>query len=131
MAYATEAELTSLALPTGALRGVGSVDIAAVLEEASQEADSYLRARYAVPLTSWGQDLTGAVCRLAAWRLLVRRGLDPDSSAYQAAQDDAKAAIAWLRDVAGGRAHLAVDVTAPAASKSPRVTTREARGRWI
>ena len=127
----SDLELTSLALPTGALRGVSSDDIAAVLEEASQEADSYLRARYAMPATSWGKDLTGAVCRIAAWRLLVRRGLDPESAAYQAVQDDAKASIAWLRDVAVGRAHLAVDTTAPSASQAPRVVTRTARGRWI
>lgn len=43
--------------------------------------------------------LTGAVVSLAAWRLLGRRGVDPDSAGYDWVKTDAKAAEAWLEGI--------------------------------
>jgi phage gp36-like protein len=55
MTYATRDDLFRLGLPEGALRGVSPSTIEEALEAASRLADSYLRARYALPLSSWDE----------------------------------------------------------------------------
>ena len=54
MAYATTTDLARFGLPSGALAGVSTATQEAALDAASAFADSYLRSRYTVPLTSYG-----------------------------------------------------------------------------
>ena len=127
--YATRAQFFAIALPAAACAGIPDADVDASLVDASATADSYLPPRYPVPLTSWGDDLTGAVCRIAAWRLLTgRRGVspeDPGVGGISKAHDDA---IRWLRDVQANRASLLETSTTPGAAATPRVITSTRRG---
>jgi phage gp36-like protein len=127
--YATRAQLFAIALPAAACAGIPDADVDASIVDASATADSYLPPRYPVPLTSWGDDLTGAVCRIAAWRLLTgRRGVsleDPGVGGLSKAHDDA---IRWLRDVQANRASLLETATTPGAAATPRVLTSTRRG---
>lgn len=107
MAYATTTDLARLGLPAAALTGVSSTVQEAALDAASRLADSYLRARYATPLTSYGVDLTRAVCSIAAWDLLRVRGYDPNRGGDEAVRLGHTDAVKWLRDVSNGVAHLA------------------------
>lgn len=83
------------------------------LTKASSIADSYIRKRYGLPLSSYGADLSAAVYAIATFTLLRRRGFDPTNPADQLVVKGNDDAIAWLRDVAKGLAELAdvVDAT--------------------
>lgn len=122
MAYATRADLTRLGIRAGALSGVSSDDQDAALEAASDLADSYLRSRYVLPLTGYGDDLKRAVCAIAAWDLLSTRGYNPQGS-DEAIQTRQEQAIAWLKDVSAGRAAVSGGNTTPAPSRSARANS--------
>ena len=59
MAYATITDLTRFGLPSTALTGVSSTTQEEAISAASSLADSYLRSRYDLPLTAYGDDLAG------------------------------------------------------------------------
>lgn len=101
MPYATLEDLTRLGLPERALAGIPQEALEAALEGASRLADSYLQARYRLPLSAWGADLRRAVAILAAYDILSVRGFapeGPDEHLRLRAED----AIRWLEGVAKG-----------------------------
>ena len=102
MTYATLDDLFRLGLPEGALRGVPTATLEDALEAASRLADSYLRARYTLPLTSWDEALTRAVAAIAAYDLLAVRGYDPTRGADEVVRLRYEDAIRWLERVASG-----------------------------
>lgn len=107
MAYASRTDLTTHGLSSAAIGSISTTAQDAALDAASRVADSYLRARYAVPVTGYGVDLTRAVCSIAAWDLLSVRGFDPQRGGDEAVRLRAEDALRWLRDVSSGKAHLA------------------------
>lgn len=113
--YATLEEFGKYGLPGIATSGLADADIGDAIAGASAMADSYIANRgYALPLTSWGADLTRAVCQIAAWDVLVHlRGVNPEDAAHAAIAKGRDDATAWLRDVSKGVANLSlVDTTA-------------------
>lgn len=114
MAYATvvdliaafgEQEVTALTDREGRPEAdVGTVDSTVALEaleRASSEADTYIAARYALPLSNTPQALVAVVCDIARYRLTGGEATETDPIAARY-----KAAVAWLKDVAAGRAVL-------------------------
>lgn len=101
-AYATRPELYQVVSQT-ALGSLTTAEQDAALESASRKADSYLGVVFELPLTSWGADLKDAVCYLAAYRLMSRRGFLPESGDAELFRDNYKDAIKWLEQVAGGK----------------------------
>ncbi|AZF88286.1 hypothetical protein [Meiothermus phage MMP17] len=101
MAYATPTDLYRLALRQAALSGISSADQTQALEAASQVADSYLQARYKLPLVGWGDDLRRAVAIIAAYDLLAGRGFAPEG-ADEHVRLRYEDALRWLRDVSTG-----------------------------
>lgn len=101
MAYADVADLYRLALRQAALSGILVADQNAALEAASRVADSYLQARYKLPLAAWDDDLRRAVAVIAAYDLLSGRGFAPEGSDehVRLRYEDA---LRWLRDVSTG-----------------------------
>lgn len=126
--YATTAELAQLGINAASLAGISTGDQDKALSAASAEADSYLAARFSVPLTTWGDDLRAAVCKIAAWTLLSRRGLNPDDPAAAVYRSNAEDARAWLDRVARGIVTPNMAVTAPTAATAARVSTGTLRG---
>lgn len=116
--YATQADLAKWGLRASVLAGISPADQDAHLQAASAMADSYLGHRgYALPLTTWGDDLRQSVCKVAAWTLLNHRGASPDNPAdagVAKAHDDA---LSWWRDIARGVANL--NVTSTASARAP------------
>jgi phage gp36-like protein len=51
--------------------------------DASAQADSYLRGRYALPLASWGQDVRRMTGYIACYMLMSARGFSSSSGADQ------------------------------------------------
>jgi len=123
MAYATTTDLARFGLPSGALAGVSTATQEAALDAASAFADSYLRSRYTVPLTSYGVDLTKQVCALAAEDLLTTRGFDPSRANGDAITLRADNARAWFRDVSAGRAAVSGGNTTATATPIARASS--------
>ncbi len=123
MPYATTTDLTRFGLPSAALTGVSSTTQEEAISAASALADSYMRSRYSVPLSAYGDDLSQCVCALAAETLLTSRGLDPSRANGDVIGARADNARAWLRDVAMGRAAVSGGVTTPAPSVQARAST--------
>ena len=99
--YAIPTDLQSLSLTAAALTGISTDEQQAALDTASGVADGYLASRYALPITAYGQDLTRAVCNIAAYDLMSVRGYSPDGS-NSTIRDRYDDAIRWLERVAAG-----------------------------
>lgn len=132
MAYASTDDLDTYgALPAATCALFTTAQKTAALEEASALADSYLAGQtQGLPLTTWGVDLRAGVCRIAAWKLLQGlRGYDAAGAgnAYKTGRDEV---VAWLKDVAAGKAKVSGggSNTAPTQTTGARVSTRESRG---
>ncbi len=128
MPYASRADLHALGLPEAALASIPDVEQEAALEAASALADSYLRVRYDLPLTSWGRELSRAVALIAAYDLMSRRGYDPTRPGQENLRMRYEDAIRWLEGVAAGRVDPGVVDAAPEVSSSAiQAVTRERR----
>lgn len=128
MPYASRADLHALGLPEAVLASIPDVEQEAALEAASALADSYLRARYDLPLASWGRGLTRAVALIAAYDLMSRRGYDPTRPGQENVRMRYEDAIRWLEGVAAGKVDPGVeDATPEVSSTAVQVVTRERR----
>lgn len=117
MAYAVQQDITDrygeAFLTTLADRnGDGIVDAAAVskaLADASTEIDSYLAARYPLPLAVVPEVLTRLAVDIAVYRLGYAPGAGADESKRERYED----AVALLRDLSKGTASLGIESPAP------------------
>ncbi|GFK94426.1 hypothetical protein NNJEOMEG_02271 [Fundidesulfovibrio magnetotacticus] len=83
---------------------IGEVDEAVALEalaRASSEADSYLAARYRVPVLVVDRVLTDAVCQIARYRLTGAEVNETDP-----VQERYDRAVSWLKLIARGEINL-------------------------
>lgn len=82
--YASPTDLVTYALPPLAVRNVSTSVQQAELDAASDVADSYLRGRYALPLSApYPTDLVRHVCYVAAFNLIASIGFNPAAGADQ------------------------------------------------
>jgi phage gp36-like protein len=122
--YAEAADLAALGVRSQATGGIASGDIDDALDAASVLFDGYARSRYDVPFTTWGMDVTAAVAKVAAYEILSTRGLSPAASdSDQNVRDRYRDAIAWMKDVAAGRARVSGGATTPTAERHARAST--------
>jgi phage gp36-like protein len=94
MAYATVEKFRRFGLG-GATEGVTDDIVESHLDAASAQADLWLSSigGYTVPLSAWGEDLTRAVCEIAAFSLLKgHTGFNPEASQDKLFEDRAKKA---------------------------------------
>ncbi len=110
-AYATQSDFASLGLPAKATTGIVSGDIDAALETASRQVDSYIGSRYDLPLVSFDKSVTMAVCSIAAYNLLSRRGFAAGAADAEIVRQRFEDAIGWCKDVARGLALPGVTTT--------------------
>lgn len=102
--YAEIADLEALGMVSTALQGVSTADKNAALDSASDEVSGYLRAAgLRLPLTSWDKALTQWVVNVAAYRLLNRKGYNPNKGADEIIRLNYEDASRWMKDVATGR----------------------------
>lgn len=103
--YATIAELGSLGISSEVTSTISSEVLDGLLQAASAQADGYLQSsgRITLPLTAWGVDLKGAVCKLVAWEIMsVIVGHNPDDPNNFVWRDRRDEALKWLESVARG-----------------------------
>lgn len=135
--YASTDDLEDFGLPGDWITAVPEEAQLRAIARASALADGYLSARYTLPLTSWGEDLRGAVVDIATYYLCTSNvGYNPaQSSTDQSIAERYSAATMWLRDVGSGKANPSgvVDSTAvtdPATSDVLTVASDAPRGWW-
>ena len=128
MAYATQADLVPRRLTNQELveltndAGGATVDetvVSNILAEASGTVDSYCRLRYTVPLQN-SEEVKALTLDIALYRLFLRRRRVPEE--IKLAYDNA---IAFLKDVAAGRAGLDQPTGAAAQSSGGEVKETE------
>jgi phage gp36-like protein len=127
-AYATISDLENAGLPPGAISGLDYVVINSALERASRIADTYLRDRYTLPLVApFDPALVDAVVQIASWRLMCRRGFDPNTAGDAVLRMGYEDAIAMLKRIANDQATFDVTQTEPG-HEQPQVITSPSRG---
>lgn len=85
---------------------VAKIEIA--LSDASVTADSYLRARYALPVANPPKDLVRHICILARYDLAQGSNISPSDEMTEGRKDT----IAWFKMVAGNK----INIDAPSLS---------------
>jgi phage gp36-like protein len=77
------------------------------LVEATSEANSYLQRRFKLPLSDWDFGLTKAVCDIAAYTLMFRRGFSPQNTKNYDVnfKENREKAIKWLEGVGNRMIH--------------------------
>lgn len=112
MPYASQADLTDIGLPVAALgTGVTAVTTAQItkaLQDASDFADSFFRARWgqnAVPLLVWDTSVTKHVALVAAYYVMNVRGYFAESEQNKRFRDGYDDACDWFNKVQRQQAH--------------------------
>lgn len=127
MAYASQADLTNIGLPATALGNLTATQQTTALQNASDRADAAFRARYgptSVPLVFWDSTITQAVAKMAAFELMVVRGMKPGGPDWELFHTRNQEALDYLAQVQRQQAHpnvtLAGNATAP---QQPNLTS--------
>ena len=116
-----EDELITVTTPRGEDRvAIDQTKVDGAIAIASDEIDSYLRRRYALPLVSVSAKMLRVCCVLARWNLWSDT-TNPPSDAMRA---DRKDAIAWLSAVSSGSVTLDGAVALNVGNDFSRVATR-------
>ncbi len=100
--YASTADLTNYGAPAAALAAFTSQQQQNALDAAAALVDSYIGARFKLPLITWGLDLRRACAIIAADDLMRARGANPDAPLVKDLHENAQAQLRWLRLVAEG-----------------------------
>lgn len=107
--YAVQADLINYGvLSTGTFGSISQGQMQAALDAANALADSYLAARFKLPLTAYGKDLTEAVIAVARFKLLTQRGFAPEGDHALAIVEAKKDAIRWFEGISDGRVNPVV-----------------------
>lgn len=126
--YASLQDLDDCGIPLAALETLDKKLIQRQLDRASGFTDGFLRDSYTLPLGApIDPALTMAVCQLAVWWLLSRRGFDPQNPGDKVVYQGYKDALVWLKLVANKKIAIQV-VQASPASLQPNVASNCPRG---
>jgi len=100
--YALLADLTASGITSAAIGSVTVPQQQAQVDEANAKVDSYIGAKFQLPLTSWAADLRGAAVAIAAFGLIAFRGFDPEDAGDMVFQRRKDEAIRWLERISKG-----------------------------
>lgn len=139
MSYCTPADLANyLPASTIALASMSQQQLAC--DNASEEADSYLRGRYTLPLLSWGNDVRRYTAWIACYLLMTQIGFAPQAGSdrliieryYQAVGWPDKPGSGWFPGVQRQAIHPDVTptiaVSADTQHQLPQVSSAPRRG---
>lgn len=131
--YAKLADLAALGVNARVLESFTKPEQDRAIAEASDTIDSYLRARFTLPLLSFGTDIVGCCAVLAAYSLLSARGYNPDTPGDGNFRERYLDRIRWLEMISKGQAVPNVTDSAPSAgpgvpSSRSRMVSSSSRG---
>lgn len=75
----------------------------AILDSANSKIDSYIGAKFTLPLVNWGADLNAAAVSIAAFGMIAFRGFDPEDPGDVVFQERRDNALKWLESIADGK----------------------------
>jgi phage gp36-like protein len=139
MAYCTPANLAQY-LPAAVLSLTTNAQQLQACDDASEEADSYMRGRYTLPLLAWGTDVTRYTSWIACYLLCQLIGFAPQAGSdrliveryYQAVGWPDRAGTGWFPGIQRQAIHPDVTPTiavgADAVHDLPQVRTAPQRG---
>lgn len=126
--YATLEDLDVSGIPLKAFGGLDKTLMQKALLRASSYADFYLRDAYTLPLAPpFDPALVDAVCAIAAWRLMARRGFNPDDGNDKVIRQLWLDAVDWLKQLSNGKGKIDVVQSTPE-SLQPNVSSNTPRG---
>jgi len=130
--YCQPADLVAIGINPQALIGVSTAQQTAACQAASERADSYMRGRYALPLLSWGQDVTMMTAYIAVFLVMSARGYNPSAGADDLIRQRYEDAIAWFEGIQRQSVHPDVTPSVPQPGDPnhdlPQVQTSPQRG---
>jgi phage gp36-like protein len=100
--YATLADVYNSGLPLVAFGPVTVPQAQGMVDEANATIDSYIGAKFTLPLTSWGPDLRRASVVLARFAIISVRGFDPQDEGDKVFKQTYDDTVAWLKLIAKG-----------------------------
>jgi phage gp36-like protein len=132
-AYCSQTELSQWGVSSGALTGITPDELNAAIAGASDLIDSYLRGKFTLPLTAWGDDISRACAILACYDGLSVRGYNPGDPGDDQLQKRYDQVIAWLKGISSGTitpnaTGSASGDTAGVPSSRAKVTSNSLRG---
>lgn len=98
--YASPTDLVNYGVNAAALATFTTPQQQAALDTAAQLLDGYLGARFTLPLVVWGNDIRRACAIIAAYDLMMSRGLDPDGSMADVLKTRFDSVEDWLKRIA-------------------------------
>lgn len=104
-AYCTTGDLTSYGIRAEALRGILPDELQRAIVAASAKIDSYLRARYTLPLARWGTDLSEVCAKIAVYTLMMTRGFNPSRPGEELIRTNYEDAIHTLEGIQNESVH--------------------------
>lgn len=139
MAYCTPADLAQY-LPQSVLSLTTTEQQTQACDDASIEADSYMRGRYTLPLLDWGSDVTRYTSWIAVYLLCQLIGFAPQAGSdrliveryYQAVGWPDRPGTGWFPGIQRQAIHPDVTPSVPIGSDAvhdlPQVRTSPTRG---
>lgn len=100
--YSHPSELLVFSGPSAAFGTISPNDRAEAILAATSLINSYLQQRYTLPLSVWGKDIRRACALLAAYDLLLSRGIFRDESQQKNLQLQYDQIIKWLEKIRDG-----------------------------
>lgn len=94
MSYCDPADLTQY-LPESVLTLVTPTQLQQACDDASQEADSYMRGRYSLPLLAWGNDVRRYTAWIAVYLVCQLIGFAPQAGSDQLIVQRYYQAVGW------------------------------------
>ena len=131
MGYATAGDFDRFGIRPEALpASIKPSDKEAAISAASGRADSYLGARFRLPISAWGDDLRQAVCAIAAFELVASQvGFNPEAGHNMVLVTGKEDAVRWFEQVSRGHVTPAgISETPPPTSSISRVKSNKKRG---
>lgn len=126
--YVTDDDLVAHGVSPEAIKRITPDVTAAIRSGASRTADLYLAERYSLPLVTWGDDLKQIVAAIATYRILTRRGWNPNDPNNAGIVALYKQALSDLQQVKVGNLSLDVVDTSSEPDQEPDIWTSEPRG---
>lgn len=128
--YANLEDMVSHAVPNEGFGTIPTWVKSENLLSSTSKVNSYIKGRYTLPLSKWGDDLREATAILATYGTLSGRGLFRDAEQQKNLQLQRDQTIKWLEDIRDGKAtpDEIVDSTPAVNNGSSVLFTRPKRG---
>lgn len=103
-AYAALADLPLTGISAEVIAWFSNGEPQRQLDVANAAIDAVMATRFVMPLTSWGMDLVGVACDIAAYKLVKLRGFQPDGNGDNGELSKAyDNALEWLDKIRKGQ----------------------------